>query len=556
MPSVTIELPDIEQTVVRPTVYQVVNQVIDILDITGNPEILYAGKRGVIQTPGSAIEETGKVNEAKFSSDNLFFIEVIEKYDEEAVQEIQSHSFDNIPIFVDRQLDLSLRPIYTPSKMEITIRFRHTSETDVRRWLSKMIIKTSRGRDINLHHIAYKYPLPFEFLFLLMEIYNKRESVEGYGDSFRDYFNKHRAGRFTYLTDQAGENEHLAIIEKQGQIVGQFDFTVVSEKPEFIKDKGVWEGQFVYNYTYWRPDAMYVNYPLSVHNQFLSEEFWKHVEQVEDYQTHRHAYSHSYNALQIFSLDEAAKHVRKPERTIRIPAIDDFDPEVKKHTATIFTALCFLDEGKRDLLSLADLGDYVIDEDILEFLKEEHSYLTRMFYSIFHVEHYVNGKLQLQDTLEVTPDLMIRSKQSLSMRDRHHVRLCALPEINQPLYQALMRVARHPRAFVKIVGAMNELLALDPDFGSLSDYTEIKPWMFTSVYRILNMVHQGNFYSTGTNIDGYIHDLIFNDHNALGLLRSLDPKLVKDYFERKRRKQVTVMNAFVVAKPRSALTEN
>lgn len=551
MPSVTIPLPDIEQIVVRPSVYQVIDQVRDILGMSKDVEVIYAGKRGVVRATGSAISELNQENEAKFTSDDYVTVDVIEDYDIDAVQEVNAHSWDNAPIFSDAKLNFSLRPIYLPSKMEITFSYRSTSETEVRQWIATQITKANRGRETSLHHIVYSFPIPAEFLYVLADVHTLREKNEGYGDSLMDYFNKHRVSRVTTLTDQAGAKSIPVIHEKQSQIVGSFDFTVSPEKPEYDRDKGIWQTKFVFRYTYWRPDQCFLHYPIAVHNEFMPDIYTKYLEDIVDYDTTKAYYSHGMNALSSFALGARNSIPRYPDQPLHIPSFDTFKPEVKQHTATVFIARCFLDETKHDLLSLTDLGDYEIDQDILDFLKTESPHLSKLFFSVFHVEHYLNGELQSYDKIEVTDDLMVRSIAPLSMRDVHHVRLAALPEITTPLYNALKRLSKHPKAFLKVVAAFNELLATDPDFGSLSNYEKLEEWMFTSVYRIFYMTHQGNFHSTGTNLDSYVDEMVFTDKNALGLLTKLDPNRIKKFIEAKRRQKVVRMNAAIVVKHRS-----
>lgn len=553
MPSVTIPLPDIEKIVVRPTVYQVIDQVRDILGMSKDVEVIYAGKRGVARATGSAISELGQENEAKFTSDDYVTVDVVEDYDVDAVQEVHSHSWDNAPIFSDPRLGLSLRPIYLPSKMDITFNYRSTSETEVRQWIANQITKANRGRETSLHHIVYSFPIPAEFLYLLADVHQLREKNEGYGDTLMDYFNQHRVSRVSVLTDQAGENAIPVIHEKQGQIVGSFDFTVTPDKPEYDRDKGIWQTKFSYRYTYWRPDACFLHYPIAVHNEFMPDIYIENPEDVIDYDTTKAYYSYGMAAMSSFALGGRLNTPRYPSPLLVIPNFDTFRPEVKQHTATVFIARCFLDENKQDLLSLSDLGDYEIDKDILDFLKTESPYLTKLFFSVFHVEHYLNGELQAFDKIEVTSDLTVRSITPLSMRDVHHVRLAAVPEITSPLYNALKRLSEHPKAFVKVVAAFNELLAADPDFGSLSNYEKLEEWMFTSVYRVFNMTHQGNFYSTGTNLDRYISDTIFTDKNALGLLTKLDPAVIKKYLEAKRQRPMTQMNVAIIVKHRASM---
>lgn len=549
MPVVTIPLPDIEKTVTRPSIYQVIDQVRDILSMEKDAEVLYAGKRGVIRATGSAVSEAGRENEAKFNTDDYVKIEVIETPDTDAVQEIQHHSYDNRPVFLDKLLGFSLRPIYHPTKIEITFSYQSTSETTVNEWMAAQITKASRGRDTHLHHVSYRYPLSMEFLIAMTDIHRLREAVDGYGEDLMTYFNKHRSNRLTFITNLAGEQAVPVVHEHQGEIVGSFDFTVAPEKPVFNKDKGTWTAEFTYRYTFWKPEQCMLEYPIAVHNQLMPEIYLKDLEEVVDYQTNHAHYSYGGHALANFSLDKA-RGDRYPTPYLNIPSYDDFKPEVKRHTATIFMARCFLDDTQSDLLDFNDLGDLEIDSDILAFLRSEAPYLTKQFFSVFLVEHYVNGMLQPYEDLEVTPELMVRSKKKLSYRDTHHVRFAAIPEITHPLYEALKRVSRSPKAFLKIVASFNELLAADPDFGSLDKYDRIEEWMFTSIYRILFMTHQGNFHSTGTNLDSYINEMVFSPKNALGLLEKFPVEYIKDWMNTKRRKQLIQMNTALIAKAR------
>ncbi len=551
MPSVTIPLPDIEQVVARPSIYQVIEQVREILDMDTGADVVYAGKRGVIRARGSAVTELGQDNEAKFTSDTLLKIEVVETYDLEAVQEIQAHSWDTAPIFCDPKLGISLRPIYIPSKVDITFNYQSDSETEVNQWLANQISRCSRGRGTYLHHAVYQYPLPYEFFHCLKDVHTLREANEGYGDTFEEYFNAHRINRITTLSDFEGGKKIPVVHEKQGQIVGQFDFPVAAEKPEFDKEKGIWQTRFVYSYVYQRPDQVFLHYPISVHNSFMPEIYLKYLESEVDYETKNAYYSNGMAALNAFSLTNPDMALRAKPTYVQIPSFDDFKPEVKRNTATIFMVRCALDDGKQLLLDIQnDLEDYTIDSDILDFLKTEAPYLTKRFFSVFNFEHYINGQLQDYDSIEVTPELLLRAKKPLSMRDVHHVRFCAIPDIDQSLYSALKRVSAHPKAFVKIVRAFNELLALDPDFGSLATRDKIEDWMFTSVYRIMFMTHQGNLHSTGTNLDSYINEMVFTDKNLLGLLTGLHPTRIKRAIETKRRQRLVQMNAAIFVKHR------
>ncbi len=561
MPRHLIALPDIEQTVTRPLTFQIVNQIYEIAQLPTDTEIQYAGKRGTNMAPGTSMSDFNR--SPKFTTSNITFITITEDYDQSSVQEIQPYSWDQKPVFLDDKLHVSLRPVYIPVNAEIEIVFRHTSETEIRKWLGMMISRVSHGRDINLHDITYSYPLSHEFTLLLEDIHALREAVDGYNESFSTYFDKCRSARMTTFSNIAGEQRHLVVKETQSQIIGTFEFPVLPEKPEHLQDIGLWQGRLVYKFMYQRPDQVLVDFPISVHNQYLPEKYLKNLETVIDPRQARHYQSYSYAALDHFSCDHYAEQSREPYPYIQIPSFDDFgktshgsETIFPQKTATILTALCFLDEDKKTLANLNELGDVYIDEDILAFLKSEYRYLNKPYLSIFQVTHYQDGIMRPYDKIEILSDLTVRAVNPLSLRQRHHIRLSLYPDIHQPLYGALKRLAGHPKAFYKVIRSMNELLAIDPDFNNWEKTEKIDDWMFEAVYRILNVTHQGNLMSPNTNLDAYLTDWAGTTRNNFHLLTKLDPKVIQQYLEQKRRLRHTVMNAYIIARPANLLELN
>lgn len=549
MPSVTIPLQDIEQTVLRPSIYQVVSQVMEILEIKDNPKILYAGKRGTLQASGSSMREMEDSNEALFSTDNLLFIEVNENYQTEAVSTSHYHDYDNKPIFLDTNIGLSLRPIYLSSDVEITLNYQSSSETMVRQWISNLYIKAGRGRDIHLVKMNYKYPVSPEFSLLIKDVHQLIETNEGYGDSLENYFNRHRSNRMTCITNQAGEQATVMVGEGQAGIEGLFDFPIIPEKPEFNREKGLWTTRLVFKYNYSRPDGLYLRYPIAVHNQLLPEKYLKHLESVPVFETPSAHYSYGLDAMTLFSLSNMNGRRTQETAYIRIPTYDDFQPEIRNNTASIFLCRVFLEDDNVTLLDLNDLGDYEISPNVLNFLKKEAPYLSQRYQSLFYVECFINGETKADGTAYVTEDLKIKLTSSGSKRFQYHIRLSGIPELNQALYGAYRRLASDTGAFMEVVAAMNELLAIDPDFGKLSDYTRLEPWMYDTVWRFLTGTHQGLIGSPGTTVDQYLNEMILAPSNLLGLITHLDPKVIESYLRYKHRfPQLRQMLGFITLK--------
>lgn len=545
MPFHYVTLPDIEQSVARPAVFKVLEQIFEITKLSKDTAVLFNGPSGQAKTPGTAIGDENR--DAKFASDRFTFIEVTENYQPGALQETVIHAHEHPAVFLDEKLGLVLRPVYTTSDVVIQIRYRCNSQTEAERWMADMVLKTSAGRDINLHSVNYTYPLPYPFIRLIEDVWTLREAVDGYGDQFSDYVAQYASPRLTILGTQAGEMRHLAIRETQTRIQGLFDIAGIPEKPTKDNSSGTWEIAFSYKFSYQRPDAMVSQYPISVHNQFLPDMWLNDLMKAEDPMVREHHYSKSYEALSFFEMDLSPMSSRPPVPYIRMPEYDGFSlGQVKHGTATVLVALSFLDEDRRDLISLTDLDEFVIDEDILEFMYGEIPYMTKLYHSFISVSLFEDSSLVDQEQLEVTSDMMVRAKQTLDLRKTYHVRLAIVIDVRLLTWAAIERLGKYPKAFVKLLAAINELLKLNPDFIKLRDNHHIEPWELTYAYWVLTggTVPVTNDYPW----NDIIENATLPGNNGIPLFHGIDPKTIKAYRDGMILRGPTVQTTAVIVK--------
>lgn len=546
MPVHNTTLPDIEQSVARPVIYRVIEQLFEIIGISKDTKILYAGSTGSVMTPGTSIDENDN-KDARFATDRYTFVEVSEEYSTPSLQETHVHSYDNRPVFLDSGLGVSLRPIYITSDVSISIRYQSVSETEVRRWMASMFQKVSMGREIKLHDVTYTYPLPYPFVELLEDIWALREAVEPYGDIFRDYVVKHSSNRLTMLGNRAGEMRHLAIKETQSRIQGYFDFSGMPEKPSKERGSGTWEIAFTYKFSYQRPEGMMVAYPISVHNQFLPVKYLEFKPENDDVQERNSYQSYGYHALGMFENDTEMDVISPRHGVIRIPDFDDFTAtEPYMGAATALTALCFLEDDKKILLDLKDLGEYALDQDLIEYLKAEAPYLTRQYQSLVTLTAY-SGEVPIDETkIEVTSDLIVQSKEVLDLRKVYHVRMSLMVDVHSVHWPALERLSHYPKAFVKIVAAINELLRNNDDFLRIYEKTRIDPWELTYVYWILSgcvRAPVSDYSYTDT-----INYPTFRGDSGNRFIGSIDRRTVENYQRKKRSAGLTVQSTAIIAR--------
>ena len=543
MPTESVTLPDIEQSVARPAVFQVLKQLFNIIGLSSDTKVIYKGHSDIQQTPGTSIDNQNK--DAKFAAERYTFVEVDENYLPWALQETSTHQLDHKAVFHDRALGVILSPIYTTSEVAVQVKYRSVSQTEVSRWLSGMVIKLAQGREYNLHVIDYSYPIAYPFLRLIEDIYTLREKNYGYSEDFQEYFVKNSAPQLTILADRAGENRHLSIKERQSRIIGRIDVDSIPDKPTKDSSNGVWEISFTYKFTYQRPDGLRISYPVAVHQSLLPSKYQLLEENIEDPDVRQTRRSSTYEALEPFEIQQAGMDSRPLHPYIKLPYFDDFVlPAVKQGTSTVFTALCLLGPDRKTLLDLHDLDTHQIDEALLPYMVEEAPYMTSYLKSLFYINVYEDGNELLGERFEVTPDLIVRSKEELDPRKLYRVRFALFTDISPVVWKSVERLRKYPESFVVMLSSLNEILRINPDFHALRARGSISKWELEYAYWILT-----GALPPGTRGEaGYTN--LFNQErptrqNLGQFLGSVDPEVVRDYLSRKASRIYTTMTTVI-----------
>jgi hypothetical protein len=559
MPNVTVTLSETEQSVFRPVIVGIIDQVKAITKMSKDTQIFFPGDIQTMQTPGASIDSKTE-RYAIFNAMNVAFIEVQENYSEDDIATTAVSRKEQLPVFKDPKLGIYIAPVYSHNDVSINFRYRCKSKTEALRWRDDIRMRVSNLRDINLHTVEYHYPLPVEYLRLLQDIHRNIEAVDGYGLTFPQYVKSHSTQRLTLIGDLVNQNQRLVITETQARIIGFFDFDVVPEKPEREDSEGTWVATFAYNFSYDKPIGCNMRYPVMVHNQLLAPEYTTYVNGSYDLDVIDKSYPMSRHALNAFETDTIMNTRRNPNPYIRLPHFDDYVlPSTPVATGSVFVALTEVDEDKRTLLNLADLGDITIDPDIYKFMVEsELPYLTKLYYSVLHFSLYKGNELAGTDALEIDSSLNLKATSDLSYRINHRVRLSLVVDFTRLTRDAVIRLKQYPKAFVKIISSLDQVLRDNPDFQGLFGNRDITNVELSAVYEILTGVSFNNGRSVdpdrylgpglplnqwGCNPNRYRNGY---PGNPRWIFNNIDPRLVK-YYRENRIKTNTVLVTGVVA---------
>jgi|JFJP01.1.fsa_nt_gi hypothetical protein len=547
MPKVAVTLSNIDQTVTRPVIYSIIEQLQTITKIKKNSLIIYPGDSGINATPGSTIE-TDKNNEALFNASNIVHIEVTIEHDENSIDTTDAFGIHTYPIFKDSNLKVYITPIYSKVNVVINFTYNTPSKTEAQRWRDDLRIKLSQMRDVNLHSVDYSYTLPLSYLVLLKHIHTLRENIAGYNETFTEYLMLNSVNTLTLITDTSGIDTSLTIAEKQSRIVGLYDFAPLPDIPEKDNDKSIWKVNFNYKFSFDKPVSAAMIYPITVHNQSLPV---RYVDFNEDDINLNRKNLVTLNDLRYFEYDSIYNRIMPDKLFIRIPEFDDFKiDQLIKGSGTVFLALCELNlDNPKLLLNLDELGEVCLDKDILDFIRAgEYRYICKPQHSILHLSLYRNNGLLEYESISCNSDLDIYMRAEPDIRKQYRVRLSIMCDLSLLSMESLIRLKKYPKAFTKIISGINELLAVHPDMNKLSDKRYIENYELSVIYRLLtgSALNQsgglgsGHYFGSGMSASSI--------SGRYELLKDIDPKIVKKFTDNTIKLNTVMVSAIMALK--------
>jgi hypothetical protein len=462
MPNISLTVQDTKQSILRPVVSAVVNQIKKITGLGDGVTVRMPGDLERMAQPGSSLGEDANDGTQSPYRDGVS-IEVSEDYITDRILSTVTWSEDMLPIFSDRLIGVYLKPIMSPTEVTISIKFKSASSSAVARWRDDIRMRTSMGREQNIHRFTYHYAIPEDLLKVIHEIHRLRESVAGYGEDFSTYLKNNSTTSLTEIANLNGQEVSWAVAETQGRIVGRFDFEAFPEKPVKDDDGQTFTIGFNYKFSFDKAIACNLRYPPMVHNQVLVDTLIPDKSQTDEdnYDRTYTASSEAFGFFESYRVYERAF----PNYTIAIPAFDEFTPDgIVPKTLAVFNALCAIsDDNKRDLFNFNELGDTVIDEDILNFImKSEYPFMAKPYASILHVSLYRSMSLTNDKMITVDSLGSVVATEDLSVRQSHRARFSIVGDLNMLDKKALVRLRAYSGAANKLVAFLRDVERTDP----------------------------------------------------------------------------------------------
>lgn len=456
MPNVIVPVSNLEASVERPVILDIVRQVMELTQISSRTPIRFYGDEAKGAQKNSLISEDGK-GENRWNYDDKLVVEVDEDYERDRFLSTAVKEEENQFIFRDSALGVAIKPVYASTEVTVNFRYRTRDLNQAKRWRNEIRTRTSMMRGVKVHSATYHYQIPFKLLELLFEIWRLREELAGYDEDFNKYFAERLTTNASIITNLSGKESFWAVGETQGRIQGYFDFEGIPDKSEKDGDHDAYTTTFSYKFHYDKPLECNMQYPIVIHQQLLGENYRPKEREFKMTDVLK-TYTASSLAFSKFETDRQMLEIQA-NNGVSLPDYDEFMPGiVVPSTLRVMTALCCItEEDKRSLFNIQELGpDFALDRDVMEFiLKSEYPFMGLNYKSILCLSLYENKILKKSGSLTIDAEGNVNAVADLNMRTAHRVRLSLVGDLSLLDPDARDRLKDWPKAGEKILTAIN-----------------------------------------------------------------------------------------------------
>ncbi len=450
MPIASLPIPEVNTTCVRPLIFEVVRDVARWTHLDIKARVLHNEvPEAQLQTGSSLQERAEGTQNMIFDADKSLDVQVNMEPTDDAL-----NSGAIIPgnqlIWLDPAREIFLRPAFKNHKITLTISYRASSEAKARAWRDGIQARAGQNRQGFVHEPTYSYLIPEEWLFVLKELHRLRENVDGYGQTFQEYFEAHASGDIGTITNQTGSQEIYAKREKTTRVVGWFEFDTVPDKGSRVDNATAWEISFSYSFLFSMPNEIAMRYPIIMHNQLL-DSLYRPKETDDEELNYPEALHWSQTGTRYFEQNYMTQGYLA-RRGRAYPSFDDFHPRfIVPSTVRIVTALCRI-PGTEAGTVFGNLSDFRLERKYMRFIKDtEWKFMTEHYRSIFQLQLYINNKMMEPSFIGIDKDLNIYAKKPLSLRNEHRIRFSLVTDLQLLDDDARDRLADNGDIFKEII---------------------------------------------------------------------------------------------------------
>lgn len=420
MPRFVAEIEETTHNIVRPVIYQIINDYLSHFKGLPFREIRFPGETDQLTTPTSTIDAT-RFNRSL--ADNYIDVEIEDTSDEDFDPSYNYQTAQNKKIISCKRLGLDMYPIYQNRVMTISLNITSSSRVRMNKIISRIKAAMHSSDVLLTHQISYDYELPQPCNFLLMDMFALMENNHGYGWKYVDWIESIKEPQVQFSARIDGQLPILGVRENGVNILTNLVDASREPRKEKSDDVGGWKATIEIEMRYQRPNEIRVSYPPIVHNQLL-EDYWFNSKPEYTYRRYGATSSIAGLAGEYWKWNLGWGVPGASGIGYHEPSFDDW--QVITHEPNLhhlLTCLIAVDEGDRKAIFDIpnDIVEHKFNDVVLDMLRVDP---RSLFYPgkniISAYVHNWNKEISLE-YLEIDKDLNIRCAYDLNPRDYHHI---------------------------------------------------------------------------------------------------------------------------------------
>jgi len=413
--------------------------------------------------------------ETRYIGDLSLTVEPISEMVEQADWSLKNR-WEYMPVILaDHELRIKVRPMLVDYQTVVRLVYTDDNLETLRLLRESLLIKRMHGWYGSSHTLDYTVIQSKHTDELLRTIHSLRESRYGYGHSFDEWVALCASPDYHPVVN--GRHMEQAFNVRQVRIEGNIEGDI-EQIEEYIE--GAYSFALTYKFRYARPSALFVEYPIQIHQQLLPKKYTIITNS-----------EHKGNAIYEVPAIKALTHVSDiMSRVPRIPSVDtEYVDSYPTGYLPLWTALLSLDDTPVDqqvLCNLAEIPDIMLHPKIVEYLQETHADLTTKFKLPFMLVMHRDNHLLDDRYLSVDADLNVQLDYDVNRRYVYRLSLCILRQLSALKADAVGTIIRHGVQDI-ISDTLNALqvndsthakqIVLPSDFNSMTLLRVVRPIM-------------------------------------------------------------------------------
>ena len=433
MPMYNLAIEEIDESIKRPIVVSVINDLLQLFGLKDNIPLVFKGQAVQPAYINSDVEGQFADGNNRFNADALLTIlDYDEEENETTLLSTPVQYIEERGVFSDTNLNIHLVPARVSKRFNVSIQLTGT-EKQIERWRAQIKRRTAQGVLNGIHTVKYHYPIPRKYMMFLVQAHELREGVAPYNEDLGTWFKNCFIPTMDVIRSGDGSAPLFVIRESQQPIQGWFDFGTGAPKKE--KDD---ESRYMLNFTYTFyvdiPETMNLITPMVIHNQLLPYEWLPKkapMAEIDFIKTYGGYSQEAFDHFRFAASDNKYTYTTRPG--LSIPHFDDWVGDTpNRGYETIVRILSQLDESNlKNVMDLQGLGEWAINPICLQYMKDTRNRIFKPYANVINIMLFNGDNLLDMAKLHADEDLFVTYEKDLSLRKSYHlvVTMCTNPSV-------------------------------------------------------------------------------------------------------------------------------